>query len=126
MFWDGRKHREEVKNVSFSEEQISINLMVQFMRHRYVYTRFVNWMDIDWVHKLRYEDFITHKEQTIKDLAKIIHHPFDQMVAEMNSKRGPTFRKGIIGDYKNYFKDFHNKIFKQEFGNIMDRLGYDL
>ena len=36
-----------------------------------------------------------------------------------------TFREGKIGKWKNYFSAQHKKLFKQEFGNLLIRLGYE-
>lgn len=40
-------------------------------------------------------------------------------VDEMNH-----YRKGVPGDWRNYFTDRHVKAFRQRYGDLVERLGY--
>lgn len=42
-----------------------------------------------------------------------------------NENKNSHYRKGISGDWKNYFKDQHKILFKEIFGNQLIKLGYE-
>ncbi len=35
------------------------------------------------------------------------------------------YRKGVIGDWKNHFKESHKIFFKEKYGDLLIKLGYE-
>lgn len=95
--------------------------------------RFLPWRDQSNVLIITYEDLIQRRELT---LVKIINHMDENLrvrvnctdVEKMRRRINPdtcaTFRKGIIGDWKNHFSDEHEELFWEKCGKVMKDLGY--
>ena len=92
--------------------------------------------------QVRYEDLLEHPHQEVKQLAEFLgtdtsEEAIEQAVhsASFETKtqgreRGqedPTsfFRKGIAGDWKNYFTERNKEVYKEEAGDLLIRLGYE-
>lgn len=56
-----------------------------------------------------------------KEKQKIVN----KMVRNINPKKSPTFRKGIVGDWKNYFTEKQKVLFKKVAGQDLITLGYE-
>jgi len=91
---------------------------------------------------VRFEDFIQDNFQVISEIFEFLKIKISARqignLLEKNSfekraggrKRGEEnqnhhFRKGIAGDWKNYFTDEHCKIFNEKWGDLLIQLGYE-
>ncbi len=127
MFWDARTNaHQKPHQVKLSEEQIDQLLFVQMEKWRPIYFRFSDWLDVPWIHKLKYEDFILDSKTQTERLVRIINGSNSPAMMKMvGSRQSNTFRKGTIGDWKDYFKPHHLDIFWDYFGDLMERFGYE-
>ena len=107
------------------------------------------WLYEAWIHPIRFEDAIN---KPLEVSIKMLNHFFsrmeellgipdrtrqvtDEQVEEiamemvatgLRKKISPTFRKGLIGEWRTHFKDYHKDLFKQhdEEGRLIE-LGYE-
>ncbi len=107
------------------------------------------WLYEGWIHAIRFEDAIN---KPLEVATKMINHFFsrmeellgipdrtrqvtDEQVEEiamemvatgLRKKISPTFRKGLIGEWRTHFKDHHKDLFKQTDENDkLVELGYE-
>ena len=100
------------------------------------------WLLPPMVAKIRYEDFTKNPVETLtrsfsmvgvevseKDLAVLAKEKNFTSATGGRSigieDKTSHFRKGIVGDYKNYFTDLHRAICKLYIGEDLIRLGYE-
>jgi len=124
LFWDSRKLGQKVSDVTLSEEEIDKGLFDQMAKWSFVYGRYADWLDVDFIHKFRYEDFMDDIDGQVKRLADILGGNSTQMKNFFRSPASNTFRKGGKGDWKLYFKPHHLEVFWDTFGNVMEKFGY--
>jgi len=108
--------------------------------------QYAGWLDIDWIHKVKYEDLIQKREEICGEILRyVIGHAgrfrgysveippeeYEQGLARMvrRSKRtdiSPTFRKGQPGEWREAFKLGHKVAFRatDEAGWLV-KLGYE-
>jgi hypothetical protein len=100
------------------------------------YARFMAWLNFPAVMPVRFEDLIQDRPHTISamlDHLEVTGYkiPLDRQVAiekviqAIDPKRSPTFRKGVVGDWRNHFTDEHKRLFKETVGDLLIRLGYE-
>lgn len=102
------------------------------------YDGFLRWSEDESVLVCRFEDLVGARgggddQRQLKEivrLAEFIQRPLtlDQakvLAQMMYSKKSMTYRKGAIGDWKNYFTDHHKHVFKELAGNLLIKLGYE-
>jgi len=96
------------------------------------------WLDEPSCLTIRFEDLIgsagggSDKKQ-IQTVASIVKYLginlSDKVIEEIAAKTfypgARTFRKGQIGDWRNYFTEEHKQAFKEVKGDILIRLGYE-
>ena len=96
---------------------------------------YLGWLDRPSVMKIHFEDLIDNRSATLSHILDHFlvrvplqaprHLILDALESSINPKRSPTFRSGKTGEWKKYFKDEHNKIFKDAAGDLLVRLGYE-
>lgn len=92
---------------------------------------------LGYVCKVKFEDIIgsrgggsdENQLSTILEIANFLDKPLSfeeaqDIVSHLWGNPG-TFRKGIIGDWKNYFTPEHIQLYKERYGNILIELGYE-
>lgn len=124
-----------LEDLEFTDRMTSI-----IKRSRWIYERFVDWIDTpdDLVHKMRYEDVLTNREETFKkfinwmgkDLVEELGREFNcsspkYMMKRIDPKNCNTYRKGTSGQWKSYFTPTQRKYFDRYLGDLLERLGYD-
>jgi len=137
------------------DSNTSLKNNIFYLIHRFKFTSFMHtafkWRKFfrTWttrkdisLYSLRYEDLLTETEKTLKNILGYLEVSVpDSLVREAiqtfsfeklaGRKRGeednanPTFRKGIIGDYKNHFSRIDRMLFRQICGKEMEILGYE-
>jgi hypothetical protein len=92
--------------------------------------------------EVRYEDLLTHSEEEVRRLLGFLGVEADEEVVKScvssasfeklskGRKRGEEdpasfFRKGVAGDWGNVFREEDKRVFKEEAGNLLIRLGYE-
>ncbi len=109
---------------------------IPFPNVRARFEPYLDWLDHGEVLSLRYEDFITRREET---LGKVYDHAIgrgfpsrcqrDQAVQiladSIDPSRSPTFRSGKIGGWKEQFSPQNIQLFKEIAGDLLIRLGYE-
>ena len=97
---------------------------------------YLAWLDRPEVLVLRYEDFLSERQQTVQ---RVLEHAtrrgfeprceFEQAVrvleASIDPQRSPTFRSGKAGGWREAFNEEHRQIFQQVAGDLVARLGYE-
>jgi hypothetical protein len=100
------------------------------------YSRFMAWLHFPAVMPVRFEDLITNRSQAINAMLDHLeqtgyHIPVDRQIAiekivrSIDPKRSPTFRKGVVGDWRTHFTDEHKRLFKDTAGDLLIQLGYE-
>lgn len=104
-----------------------------------LYQRYLPWMNHPGILSLRFEDLVGDQgggsnEAQIKAVTDLAHHlelHLSEQVIEtvasslFGKELSFTFRKGQIGDWKNYFTDEHKTLFKKVAGQLLIDLGYE-
>jgi hypothetical protein len=100
------------------------------------YERILGWLEVPCVMSLRFESLILEREKTIQAM---LHH-FEaagytltiphaeaerRLAAAIDPKKSPTFRKGKVGNWQEYFTPHHKRLFKEVAGDLLVRLGYE-
>jgi len=100
------------------------------------YARFIAWLDFPAVMPVRFEDLIQNRPQTINAMLDHLETtgykiPLDRQAAiekimhAIDPKRSPTFRKGVVGDWRSHFTEEHKCLFKATAGDLLIQLGYE-
>jgi len=100
------------------------------------FRRHLPWLFVPFIHQLKYEDILEKPIQAFqgildffgKELCGIIGlvDP-EQMMRRIKPEQCVTYRKGIIGDWRNLFTQKHLDAFNREFPKeMMEMLGYEL
>ena len=98
----------------------------------------MQWIGGPGVHVCRFEDLVGERGGgsaerqllAIEAIGEHIQRPLgrDQAKAIATrtwSQKSSTFRKGVIGDWRNHFTDEHRRVFKDEAGKELVQLGYE-
>jgi len=99
------------------------------------FTPYLGWLDYPQMLILRYEDFISDRQQTLgRVFDHAVAHGFDSkqnrreaialLEKSIDPQRSPTFRSGKIGAWRSVFKEHHTRLFKEVTGDLLERLGY--
>lgn len=100
------------------------------------YKRYLPWLDQQSILAMRFEDLILDREIALKRildyLSRYNFSPSVDKVTAINvlkkaiePKRSGTFRKGKPGNWRDYFTDELIDLFKNETGDLLQRLGYE-
>ena len=99
---------------------------------------FTPWLERDYIHQFRFEDFITNENATVRKLIEVFRGTnAENRIAELawnetsvmarnRPEESATFRKGIVGDWRNHFQPHHIQEFEQTCSDLMEKLGYEL
>lgn len=98
---------------------------------------YLAWFDHPQVLALRYEDFLSHRLESIgRVLDHAVHRGFQLHVPPaqavqildqgIDPSRSPTFRSGKSGGWREAFSAEHKQVFKQVSDGLLQRLGYEL
>ncbi len=112
------------------------DLDVPFPDIRARFEPYLGWMDCPEVLALRFEDFITHREET---LLRVVEHAqarglslplgvdatLRALDSAMDPRRSPTFRSGKIGKWREAFTSEMEALFREVAGDLLERLGYE-
>ena len=113
------------------------DLEIPFPDIRGRFDPYMGWLNAPEVLVLFYEDFITHREQT---LLRVLNHARSRglklhvgeqealrvLESAINPRKSPTFRSGKIGKWREAFNDAHKALFKEIAGDLLIRLGYEV
>lgn len=100
------------------------------------YESYLGWFDVPSVLKIRFEDLVNDKRQTIDklldhltrhevELAVERNEAIERLVEEMAPKHSPTFRAGKSGGWRKHFTEANKEIFKEVAGDLLIQLGYE-
>lgn len=100
------------------------------------YARFTAWLNFPAVMPVRFEDLIQNRSQTIHAMLAHLEAagyriPLDRQAAvakvmqAIDPRRSPTFRKGVVGDWRSHFTGEHKRLFKETAGDLLIQLGYE-
>lgn len=104
-----------------------------------IYSRFepyVPWLERSELLLLRFEDFITRKEETI---GRVLDHAVSRgfwyhggrrkavevLTTAIDPQRSPTFRSGKVGGWREHFTPEHKQLFKHYAGDLLVKLDYE-
>ena len=98
----------------------------------------VGWLGHPDIHVCRFEDLVGARgggdaEAQRREIEAVCAHvgrPIDddgvtRLVAGLAKGKSATFRRGVIGDWRNHFKPEHVAAFKQQCGRYLIDLGYE-
>lgn len=97
---------------------------------------YLEWLKHPEVLLLRYEDFITGRDEAVgrvfdhaiqRGFKPVCtrHQAIQALVESINPQRSPTFRSGKIGSWQKVFTPKHKQLFKDLSGDLLVRLGYE-
>lgn len=97
---------------------------------------YLGWLDYPQMLILRYEDFISNRQQTLgRVFDHAVAHGFDSkqnrreaiatLEKSIDPQRSPTFRSGKIGAWRSVFSERHTRLFMDVTGDLIHRLGYE-
>jgi hypothetical protein len=100
------------------------------------YDRYLGWFDCSQVLSIRFEDLIQNPEAAISSFLKhlsgyefIPDVDFDTAVntlkVNIQPKKSGTFRKGKPGNWREHFTAENIRVFKENTGDLLVRLGYE-
>lgn len=100
------------------------------------YQRYLPWLDQSSILAMRFEDLILDRDTALKKILDYLaiynfSPKVDQITAisflknAIEPKRSGTFRKGKPGNWREYFTDELKTLFKEETGDLLQRLGYE-
>ncbi len=134
-------HHEYYKSLPDFDARLKVSILgrpdsnIEFPNIAERFAPYLGWLDHDKVLKIHFEDLIHHREST---LLSIMNHLLSRVTlptprelilnsleAAINPKKSPTFRSGKTGEWKKYFTEEHNKIFKEVAGDLVIKLGYE-
>ncbi|MGE5223606.1 MAG: hypothetical protein ACM3PY_14305 [Omnitrophica WOR_2 bacterium] len=135
-------HHQYYKSLSGFEERLSASILGRpewgdgFPNVYQRFEAFLDWMACPWVCTLRFEDFITRRDQAIAAMLDYAvgrgfrlsiprQAAVDQLAAAIDPKRSYTFRSGKVGEWRTHFTESHKRQFKQVAGDLLVRLGYE-
>jgi len=125
LYWDARTNaHQKPYEVKLSDEQKDELMFFQINKHREIFIKFAGWLDVEWVHKLKWEDFISNPDAQTRRLSEIAGGNANQMKNMIGHRGSNTLRKGSVGDWKEHFNDEHLKLFWEYYGDVMERFGY--
>ena len=100
--------------------------------------KYLGWIDDPNCRVCRFEDLVGERgggsaerqRAEIQALAEHVDRPLPEarvgrLVERAWSNRAATFRKGVIGDWRNHFDEAHVQAFKEVAGDVLVRLGYE-
>jgi hypothetical protein len=134
-----RYYREELHTF---EERLKASIVgradeaLHFPDIRARFQPYLGWLERSEVLVLRFEDFITQREET---LGRILDHAvrrgfvpavsreqaLQTLSESIRPERSPTFRSGKAGGWKIHFNDEAKRLFKEVAGDLLLRLGYE-
>lgn len=125
MAWLNYRRVSDGKLLSDLEDPISELIKIDAI----IWQNWLGWLDHEEVIPVRYEDLRLHPRTTVAVLRSrlegISMTSDDVMVAGLAPRRrNPSFRKGLVGEWKEYFKDHHVALAKKLLTPVMDRMGY--
>lgn len=99
---------------------------------------YLGWSTAGGVHSCRFEDLVgpngggdpDRQRAEVEAISRHLGYSLaperiDRLVRKTWSQRSPTFRKGVIGDWRNHFSDEHVAVFKEVTGRHLIALGYE-
>jgi sulfotransferase 6B1 len=105
---------------------------------REMFEGYTPWLDDPSTLVVRFEDLVGPRGggvsgkqlDEIRRIADFVQRPLSrehaqQLAQKMYSKGSLTYRKGIVGDWRNHFSEEHRRVFKQVAGDLLIRLGYE-
>ena len=98
----------------------------------------MQWIGRPGVLVCRFEDLVGERgggsvERQLRGIEMIGEHigrplgpgQAEAIVSRTWSQKSSTFRKGVIGDWRNHFTEEHKQAFKEQAGAELVRLGYE-
>ena len=98
----------------------------------------VGWLGHPDIHVCRFESLVGARgggdaetqRQEIKAVCAHVGRPVDddavdRLIAKLANRKSFTFRRGVIGDWRNHFNQAHIAAFKQQGGQHLIDLGYE-
>jgi sulfotransferase 6B1 len=131
-----RYYSEELMSFDQRLQTSILGLSKEFPNIYQRFEPFLGWLEHPGTLVLRYEDFLTRREQELNrvlDHALAASFPLTKPRPEalrtleqsINPSRSPTFRSGKIGAWKDQFSPENKRLFKEIAGDLLIQLGYE-
>jgi hypothetical protein len=135
-------HKYYMESLHSFEERLATSIAglpqldVPFPDIRARFEPYLSWIDRPEVLTLHFEEFVDDRETAI---GRVLDHAvargfpvrLDRQLAveilagEIDPKRSPTYRRGVVGGWREQFTSEHKQLFKQLTGDLLVRLGYE-
>lgn len=110
-------------------DQILIE-MIKLIPYHY---RRLNWREVEKVYSTTYEKVFQQSKVELTNICNFLgieasDNDIDCCIRQLKKPipyHKYFFRKGIIGDWKNHFKDYHKDLFKEIAGDLLIKEGYE-
>ena len=134
-------HHEYYRSLPDFDERLSVSILgrpdadTEFPNIADRFAPYLGWLNHDEVLSLHFEDLIHDRASALTDimdhfLARVQLSATREVILEslessINPGRSPTFRSGKTGEWRKYFTEEHNTIFKEVAGSLLLQLGYE-
>ncbi len=101
------------------------------------YVNYLPWLEHPEVLPVRFEDLVLNRRETLGRILDFVQQrggwqltlpreqALDALEAAIRPQRSGTFRKGLPGEWKDWFDDELKQLFKEETRDLLIRLGYE-
>jgi hypothetical protein len=125
--------------IQLKDNEVEKYGFVSYPGIRQEFEKIYNWKGKQNLLEIRYEDLVRNEESQKSEIQKIIEYLWadiqelnitkenllDLMIKNINPETCWTFRKGIIGGWKEIFTDELKALFKKNAGQFLIDLGYE-
>jgi hypothetical protein len=100
------------------------------------YDSYMGWLNQPEILCIKFEDLVLNQEDALGEILDYLGtRGFSLQIPRIEGiailkrfiapKKSGTFRKGVPGNWREYFKDSHKNLFNQVAGDLLIQLGYE-
>jgi len=123
--WLNYKRASDGKRIDELDDPLSEIIKIDAIK----WLNWIGWLNHDYVTVVRYENLRLHADKTIDIILEKFKGCNMPSKEEMLKKKKPgsvtpSFRKGLVGEWRKYFEPHHVELANEKLGYVMDLFGY--